>query len=242
MPLFPGRAVPVVTFVKEKQHVSWLIEGLLPDTGWTLFVGKPGIGKSTFAAQFCNAMAKGVPFLERKTIKTEVLFLQADSPTDEWREMLKRIAPTGIWYTMVDVPNKCLGNPEYVTAIKGLIERVNPGYVVFDSLYSLTAWPINTEAVLMPVGICKQLCGNIPWMLIHHPPQNESRAAGHHSLAANCSSEWVLLKNKLKIEKGRLVKDKEVLLSRDEDGLWVAREEDEAVQSAYTGLSGIPIL
>jgi len=226
------RAVPVIRFLREDVQIQWLVEGLLPDVGWTLLVGKAGLGKSTFAAQLCNAVATGQPFLDRKTIKTEVLYIQADSPTDEWRQMLKRIAPKGIWYTGVDVPAKCLGNVDYVSRLHNMIQQVQPGFIVFDSLYNLTNLPINTEGVLLHINLMKQLAGNKPWLLIHHPPHNESRAAGSHAIAANCSNEWVLLRNKLKIEKGRLVKDKEILLSRDEQGLWILHDDAAQVQSS----------
>jgi len=223
----PIRAVPIVKFVAENEQIEWLVADLLPSVGWTLLVGRQGLGKSTFAMQLCAALQTGDLFLNRKTVQRDILFIQADSPPAEWREMLKRIAPKSKGYTMVEVPSKCLGNPAYVEAIVNLKEKVQPGFIVFDSLYNLTAWPINTESVLMPVGIMKQIASTLPWLLIHHPPQGESRAAGHHSLAANCSNEWHLLKNMMKIEKGRLVKDKEILLSRDDDGLWIPKEADD---------------
>jgi hypothetical protein len=242
MPSFPGRAVPVITFVRETTTVQWLVADLLPNVGWTLLVGKQGLGKSTFAAQMCNAIAKGEMFLGKKTLQCEVLYIQADSPTVEWREMLKRIAPRGVWYTMVEVPSKCLANPDYITGMKNLIDKVKPGLLVFDSLYNLTNLPINSEGVLVHINLMKKLAGDTPWILIHHPPHNESRAAGHHSIAANCSNEWVLLKNKLKIEKGRLVKDKEILLSRDEDGLWILKDDGDNGSDNLVGFDSTPYL
>jgi RecA-family ATPase len=191
-----------------------------------LLVGKQGLGKSTFAAQLCAAIQQGKCFLGRQTIKKRILFIQADSPTAEWREMLRRIAPKSQGYTMVDVPAKCLGNPAYLDSLYTIAQKVQPGFIVFDSLYNLTNQTINTESVLIAINQMKAIAGNVPWLLIHHPPHNESRAAGHHSVAANCSNEWHLTKNKLSIAKGRLVKDKEILLSRDEHGLWVLKEAD----------------
>ena len=35
------------------------------------------------------------------------------------------------------------------------------------------------------------------------------------------------IENKLAIDKGRLVKDKEILLSRDEDGFWKMKDMEE---------------
>ena len=218
------RIVRIARFLQEDEHIEWIIDSLLPNIGWTLLVGKQGLGKSTFAAQMCAGIQLGVPFLGRKTLQRDILYIQADSPTIEWREMLKRIAPRSLGWTMVDVPAKCLGNPAYVASITNLVEKVKPGFIVFDSLYNLTSVPINSESVLVPINTMKTIAGTVPWLLIHHPPHAETRAAGHHSVAANCSNEWHLLRNKLKVEKGRLVKDTELLLSRDDKGLWTSRD------------------
>lgn len=236
------RAVPIIKFTQEEDNVPWLIDGLLPAVGWTLLVGKQGLGKSTFAMQLCAALQQGVPFMNRPVLQTSILFIQADSPTVEWRMMLKRIAPDSKGYTMVDVPAKCLSTPAYIDLMHDLISKVQPGFVVFDSLYNLTAHAINTESVLIPVNTMKSLVGNLPWLLIHHPPHGETRAAGHHSLAANCSNEWHLLRNKLTIEKGRLVKDKEILLSRDKDGLWCLKQGSNGAVSGDDDILNRPII
>jgi RecA-family ATPase len=220
------RAVRISRFIEEVDNVEWLIEGLLPSVGFTLLIGKQGLGKTTFAAQLCAALQTGTPFLGRKTIQRNILYVQADSPPDEWKLMLKRIAPGSKGYTLVDVPSKSLEVPEYIHQIRDKIDKVKPGFVVFDSLYNLTAKSISTEAVLIPVNQMKDLCGDLPWLLIHHPPHGETRSAGHHSLPANCSNEWHLLRNKLEIAKGRLIKDKEILMSRNEHGLWIPLADD----------------
>ena len=229
------RVVRIASFLKEEDRVSWIIQDLLPSIGWTLLVGYKGLGKTTFAAQMCSALQTGADFLGRKTQQTDILYLQADSVTDEWREILRRVAPGSTGWTLVDVPEKCISNPSYVDAIRSLIERVNPGFIVFDSLYNLVSVSLNSEAILIPINIMKMLAGVRPWLLIHHPPHGESRASGHNSIGANCSNEWHLLKTKLKIEKGRLVKDKEVLLDRDHNGLWIAKQAG-SVNGSYADL------
>lgn len=221
------RVIRINKFIQEPDDFEWLIEGLLPSVGWTLFYGLRGIGKTTFAMQMCTALQDGTDFLGRKVKQRNIMYIQADSLAIEWKQMLKRIAPKSTGFTVVDVPERCLGNPDYVMRIQRYIEQCNPGFLVFDSLYNLTAWPINTEAVLMPVNVIKAMVGNIPWLMVHHPPHDANRAAGHHSLGGNCSQEWCLLKTRLKIEKGRILGDKEVIenkaiqLTRDAHGLWV---------------------
>ena len=229
------RVVRIKQFLQEQDNVPWLIEGLLPSIGWTLLVGYKGLGKTTFAAQMCSALQDGKPFLGRQTVQTDILYLQADSVADEWREILRRVAPNGAGWTLVDVPEKCISHPAYVDGIKQLIAKVDPGFIVFDSLYNLVSVSLNSEAILIPINTMKVLAGQRPWLLIHHPPHGESRASGHNSIGANCSNEWHLLKTKLKIEKGRLVKTKEISLDRDENGLWVARGDD-SVSSGYAAL------
>lgn len=223
------RAVRYAAFNKEEEQITWLVDGILPDVGWTFFIGREGSGKSTFALQLCGALQTGTPFLNRETIQTDTLYIQADSPSVEWREMTRSIVPEDQGVTVVNVPAKCLGNKEYVKYLDELINvNVKPGFVVWDSLYNLTAIDINTERGLETIQLMKLLSGTRPWLLVHHPPQEELRAAGHHSLSANCSRVWLLTKSELKIPKGRLSKIKSVKMYRDETtelGLWVATEE-----------------
>jgi len=231
------RAIRINKFVEEPDDFEWLIEGLLPSVGWTLFYGLRGIGKTTFAMQMCTALQDGTDFLGRRVKQKNIMYVQADSLAVEWRQMLKRIAPKSAGFTVVDVAERALGNPEYCARLQRYIAELQPGFLVFDSLYNLTAWPINTEAILMPVNIIKALVGVTPWMLIHHPPHDANRAAGHHSLGGNCSQEWRLLKTRLNIEKGRILGDSEVIqnkaimLDKDEHGLWFAKHTESQADS-----------
>ena len=75
-------------------------------------------------------------------------------------------------------------------------------------------------------------------MLTHPPPHAEFRASGHQSLTASPSNVWGLLKTKLKIDKGRLTPIKEILLSRDTDGLWCLRDNRE---DAYDNIMDKPL-
>jgi hypothetical protein len=222
------RTVKISKFVQDEEKVEWMVENLLPNVGWTLFYGEQAVGKTTFTVQLCAALQEGTAFMGRKTRQTRILYIQADSPTPEWREMLRRIAPDSEGYTCIDVPEGCLGNPSYVSTLANYVSVFKPGFLVFDSLYNLTAWSINTDlGVKMVTTVLKDIAKAtkspipIPFLVIHHPPQMENRAAGNRSLSANASNVWGLLRTKLKIEKGRLIKDKEILLSRDEEGLWI---------------------
>lgn len=223
---FPGRAVTIRKFIAEEDNVPWLIDNLVPNVGWTLLIGRKGIGKTTFTIQMCMALQEGLPFLGRATLQRKILFVQADSVDVEWRAILKRVAPTSVGWTLVNIPSFALDTPEYFAGLANRIAQVQPGFIVFDSLYKFSRRPVNSERVTDTLAQLGLLAGVVPWLLIHHPPHEESRAAGHHSIGATCSNEWHLSKNKLTIDKGRLVKDKEILLSKNEEGLWIPKEND----------------
>lgn len=220
---FPGRIVKVKDFVQEESKIEWLIEDILPSVGWTLLVGMKGIGKTTFALQICYALQTGEDFLGKKVKRSRTLIIQCDSSEAEWREFLRIRFGDSFIDTGVAFPTNCLDNDEYMHYTGGLIALANPEFIVFDSLYKFSSVPINTDRVLETVGKFNLLCGEIPFMVLHHPPHETTRAAGHHSLSATCSNEWFMHKNKLEILKGRLVKEKEILMRRAQDdtgGLW----------------------
>src|SRR5438132_2470332 len=159
---FPARAVTIRKFVAEKNTVAWLVHELVPDVGWTLLIGKKGIGKTTFAIQMCMALQEGQPFLNRATMQRNVLFVQTDSVEDEWRAILSRVAPNSVGYTMVNVPSFALDTPSYVSGMSSLIAQVKPGYIVYDSLYKLSRKPVNSERVTDTLELLSLLSAGVP--------------------------------------------------------------------------------
>lgn len=217
----PMRVVRIDQFVDEPEEVDWLVDGLLADTGWTLFYAAPGTGKSTFALQLCDALREGKDFLGRSVKQCDFVYVQGDGASPEWREMCRRIAPKSVGKTIVDVPTYCFDNPVYVQYISDTIAHIKPGFVVYDSLYSMTASDINNPKILQAIALMRQCALGKPWLLIHHPTKSDpNNPAGSSALMAACSNDWALSKNRLAIRKGRLVRDKEVQLRQDENYLW----------------------
>lgn len=226
------RTLRIDQFLKEQDTTQWLVQDLLPNVGWTLLYSERGSGKTTFAIQLCMALEEGKTFCAMQTTKTHTMYIQADSVSDEWRSILQRVCPkAGGTITTVDVPERCMANEKYVAYLKEMVGKHKPGFLVFDSLYNLASktGQINSDGILDDINQMKAIAGNnsIPWMLIHHPPHGEARAAGSNSIGGNCSNDWLLLKGKLKINKGRLVKQKDIPLGRDADGRWIAKGSTE---------------
>lgn len=61
--------------VDTAEEITWLVDGLLSDGGFSLIVGPPKGGKSTLIRQAALAVAQGKPFLGRNTTQGGVLYL-----------------------------------------------------------------------------------------------------------------------------------------------------------------------
>lgn len=233
--------------VSEYRPLPFIVEGLLPDSGWTLLVGLPGIGKSTIAAQLCDALQYGTPFLGMNTKQRKSLYIQCDAPTEIWREQLRRIAPVSEALTLVDVPDHALDYPQYIEIIKRVILYVQPGFVVFDALNSLTGKDINTKAGLQPIFLMNELTTigdrKLPWMLLHHPTKSPNTrgvnsASGFGGISAACAVHLTLSNNRLKIEKSKLSGKRSIELIKDENGLWHAEVDDTDSELSHMSLGG----
>lgn len=223
------RILPLDKFLSEPDEVEWLVEGLLPSVGWTLLYGERGNGKTTFAIQLCMSLESGRDFLGLKTTKTHTMYIQADSLSLEWKMIVRRVNPKGgKTLTVVDVPERALSDSKQVAWLEEKVKQYQPGFIVFDSLYNLAGQSINNEGILVDINSMKAIAGQKPWLLIHHPPHDGGRAAGSNSIGGNCSNDWELLKTKLLVKKGRLVKAKSWSFARDNEGRWLSIEDSKS--------------
>lgn len=131
-------------FMKSDIKLKWAIEGLLPVAGSMLIIGKPGIGKSTFALRMAMSLALGHEYfldwriinqqkvlfvsLEMQYAELKQFFLDMDIPEDAQHELQKwfHIWPIGYAYPF-DVPDQ---QPELLK----FIDRHGIELVIIDSL------------------------------------------------------------------------------------------------------------
>lgn len=64
----------------------WIWRDVLPAGSSSLVTAKPRVGKSTFCANLAIAVARGLPFLNRPTLKSGVVYLSFDASRDEIRD------------------------------------------------------------------------------------------------------------------------------------------------------------
>jgi hypothetical protein len=72
------------------QHTDWLVDRMLAVGDMSVLVAKPGIGKSTFAAELAVAVAYGRPFLGRQTRQGLVVYLAFEGARSTMAHMVRR--------------------------------------------------------------------------------------------------------------------------------------------------------
>src|SRR5512138_2183243 len=73
---------------------QWILDKALRAGQLSLLVAKPRVGKSTFAANLCLAIARGAPFLGRVTRSAPVAYLSLDATLDETLEIFADLGMT----------------------------------------------------------------------------------------------------------------------------------------------------
>lgn len=88
-PLFESRATEEYEWTKlphfdptKAPKTKWLVDLFIPERGVTMLVGAPGSFKSTLVLQVADAISKGEEFLDRKTRRRRVLYLDNENPPD----------------------------------------------------------------------------------------------------------------------------------------------------------------
>ncbi|HUZ48783.1 MAG TPA: AAA family ATPase [Candidatus Dormibacteraeota bacterium] len=109
---------------------KWLVEGLLPDGGTSLFVAKPKVGKSTMLQNLAFAVARGEPFLGRATTQGVVVYLAIeDKPSELARAFRAMGAGEGD-----PVHFHCARTPDDAGAwLQRVVEQYAPALIVVDT-------------------------------------------------------------------------------------------------------------
>ena len=158
---------------------SWLVEGLLPETGLTLIAGKPKIGKSWLALSIATGIAHGgeVAGIQAKKQANTIYLTLEDTP----RRLKKRLKmveerPSGKC-TIVRKFGKM--TPENLRRLEEKIKEKNAKVVIIDPLGRIQTTEKNTNlynADYESLGMLKDLADrmNIAIIVIHHLKKGES--------------------------------------------------------------------
>jgi hypothetical protein len=71
-------------------ETSWLVEGLIPNGHLCIFLAQAGVGKSLWAESLAVHVSSGVDFCHLKTISSDVLIIDQDTPTKVLQKRLSK--------------------------------------------------------------------------------------------------------------------------------------------------------
>lgn len=195
----PTNAVQTVfnwtSFLSYEANLTWLIEGFLPEGGFGVITGDPGVGKTQLALQTGIELARGAETLLKWPIEggpRKVLFLSLEMPIVPLQSFISKmsrqyvkdslslernfyIAPVGY-----HVPLNTLPGRQWLEA---LLSEYKPDLLIVDSLQRAINKPMTDEVAIKElaeyISRVRQLysCGAL---FIHHnrKRQKDSRSTG----------------------------------------------------------------
>jgi hypothetical protein len=166
--------------------VEWLIKGVLPAADLVAIYGPSGAGKSFVALDLAAAIARGVPWRGRRTIKTRVLVIAAEGAggyasraqalASQWC-----VEPSDFDIAIVTArPN--VMQEEDITELVATAKAVgNVGLIIIDTLAQVT--PGANENTSEDMGLALSHCHTLSRAtgatiaLVHHSGKDLSRGA-----------------------------------------------------------------
>ena len=118
--------------VEPEEQVSWVVDDMLPVSGFSMMVAKPKVGKSTTVQCLAAAVVQGKPFLGRAVQQGRVAYVALEEKRSEvlrhFRQMdLPKSAPLDIHTE--PAPAQAL------TRLREYIEEQKPALVIIDPLF-----------------------------------------------------------------------------------------------------------
>lgn len=137
---------------------EYLIDQFIPYPGRVLLIGPPKEGKSFLGLQLGLAVAKGEPFMGRKSKASKVLYLQYDTPHKIWMKRAEKVRKHGLSFhpnfVMLDPSDPSYKkkldlrtNQEDIQYVKDVMAEVQPKLVIIDTLRKIFSGDENSSDV-----------------------------------------------------------------------------------------------
>jgi len=169
---------------------EYTINGILPDSGLVVLLGRGKHGKSTLAVHACRAISTGWEFLERQTKKKTIVYVNYEMSEDYLQTLLRAgDCPKGAF--IINRPEPIL-TLKTIENIMGQVEN-NPGMMVIDSFRGAFKLQGEAENLSGVAGVLlrqlQDLALNKGWLiiLIHH--SNRGSKEGTDSVSG--TSDWI---------------------------------------------------
>ena len=122
-------------FLEPEETTTWLVDGLLPASGFSLIVAKPKVGKSTLVRELALHVARGESFLDRSVTKGAVVYLALEEKRSEVKRHFKDMGAVGeedVHVYVGGAPVNAIGE------MKVVVENIKPVLVIIDPLFRFT--------------------------------------------------------------------------------------------------------
>lgn len=210
------------------EPIKWLVENLIPQGNIIMLAAPPGNLKTYVALVLGVAVANGVPFLNRPTTKTRVLYVDQENPKVVIKDRMRRIGKSSnlqFWAWKEKAPSLIEGSDLY----KELIEE--PTLLIFDSLVRFHDSDENKSWEMKKVSAAlREICRNehVTVLVLHHAGKPSSRGEssnyrGSSEIAGGVDVVFKLTADKqnqklvLECIKNRLIQEETIKISYRSD-------------------------
>lgn len=129
-------------FMKVDIHIDWLLDKLLPSTGYGIIAGPTGVGKSQIALRLAESIASEKDFLlwRNKVTSRRTLFLSLEMDAFEVKQFLTDMGDSFLekgrdnFYISPIGDHLPLDKPEGRKFLEDLLDKVRPQLLIIDSL------------------------------------------------------------------------------------------------------------
>lgn len=112
----------------------WRLVGIIPADGLAVLAGRKKTGKSWLALEIAQTVAQGIPFLDRPTAQTPVVYVCLEDGAPRLQSRLQRQqAQPGLPITYCFGPLYPLDGDEGHDQLQALIARTNCGLLILDT-------------------------------------------------------------------------------------------------------------
>ena len=172
----PDFATLTVTQIYSREYPleNWIIDKFLPVTGFAMFSGDSGVGKSWIALEIVRAITENDIFLDHFEIKTPNVPILVIDKENGLRRIQARMKSLGVPATnkvhFLEYPEKfTLENEGFMQSIQNFIIANKIGIVILDSFIDILIGNENYSGdTALIFNALRSISTNVCWVLLHH--------------------------------------------------------------------------
>ncbi len=199
---------------REVKEFPWLIHGLIPEGGITVFSGSTGCGKSLIVLYIANCIGRGINLFETfPTKKSKILLIDLEMTEYDCIERAKTICSESDDIFIQFEKSWRVEDEHCVDWLKNFVTENKINLIIFDTLSKthLKNENSNSEMTFVMqkfIELCNQL--KITILLIHHHNKNTEaiglgKGRGASAIPDNCASYFTVESKKMITINGRSV-------------------------------------